>query len=216
MNLYQYFLDNADLPIHKNVHFFAAYERHFRPFVDRPVMLFEIGTGAGGTARMWKRYFGPLAIIVSIDILPECATLEDEQIKIRIGNQADTAFLADLISEFGPPDIVIDDGSHIMADVTESFRYLYPKMAHNGVYVVEALNTAYSEDYGGGFRRPGTFIELCKDLIDEINANWTDGWLPPTEFTQDTVSMHIYSAMVVFERGRQPNKNSLKLGKPSP
>jgi hypothetical protein len=76
MNLYQYFLDNADLPIHKNVHFFAAYERHFRPFVDRPVMLFEIGTGAGGTARMWKRYFGPLAIIVSIDILPECATLD--------------------------------------------------------------------------------------------------------------------------------------------
>jgi len=36
MQLLAHFLDNKGKPIHKNVHYFAAYERHFLPFVSRP------------------------------------------------------------------------------------------------------------------------------------------------------------------------------------
>jgi cephalosporin hydroxylase len=212
MNLFQYFLDNKDRPIHKNVHYFHVYERHFRPFVNRPVLMFEIGTGGGGSSQMWKRYFGPLACIVTVDINIECAMHGDEQVKVRIGDQTNLEFLSEIIGEFGKPDIVLDDGSHVMEHVTTTFRYLYPRMSHNGIYMVEDLHTAYLEGYGGGFRKPGTFIELCKDLIDEINADYTGGLLPPTQFSQQTSGMHIYDSMVVFERGRQPDKRSIVTG----
>jgi cephalosporin hydroxylase len=212
MNLFAHFLDNQSRPLHKNIHYFAAYERHFSNFVGRPVLMFEIGTGEGGSSQMWKRYFGPLAQIVTIDINPERASLQETQIAVRIGSQADTGFLEELINEFGTPDIVLDDGSHQMEHVTTTFRYLYPRTAHNGVYLVEDLHTAYWEEYGGGFRKPGSFIETCKDLIDELNADYTRGMLPPTQFSTQTVSMHIYDSIVVFERGRIPDKRSIVTG----
>ena len=212
MSLYQYFLDNRDRPIHKSVHYFAAYERHFSRFVGIPFVMFEVGTGGGGSSQMWKRHFGPLANIVSIDINPERAALEDEQVKVRIGDQSDTHFLASLIDEFGTPDVVLDDGSHRAADVTATFRYLYPRTAHNGVYFIEDVHTAYWEEYGGGFRKAGSFIELCKGLIDEINADAIRGELPPTQFTQQTISMHFYESLIVFERGRYIDKRSIITG----
>ena len=50
---------------------------------------------------MWKRYFGPYALIVGIDIVPACKEFEEDQIQVRIGNQSDTKFLHQIIEEFG-------------------------------------------------------------------------------------------------------------------
>jgi hypothetical protein len=214
MNLFAHFLDNKNLPIHKNVHYFAAYVRHFARFVGQPIMMFEIGTGAGGSSQMWKRYFGPLATIVTVDIKPERAKagLEDCQIRVRVGDQSDDNFLADLIDEFGRPDIVLDDGSHMADHVKKTFRFLYPRMTHTGVYFVEDMHTAYWEEFGGGFRKPSSFIELSKGLIDELNADSTRGVLPPNQFSEGTISIHFYESIVVFERGRYPDKRSIITG----
>jgi hypothetical protein len=151
---------------------------------------------------MWKRYFGPHAQIVGIDIIPDCVNFQDDQIAVRIGNQADRAFLSGLLEEFGTPDIVLDDGSHVMSSVAASFLYLYPRTASDGIYVVEDLHTAYWDEYEGGVRRPGSFIEICKGLLDELNAEWSRGELAPTDFTRTTQSMHFYDSLAVFERGR--------------
>jgi len=94
---------------------------------------------------MWKRYLGPHALIVGIDVKPECKTFEEDQIKIRIGSQSDTSFLESIIAEFGTPDVVLDDGSHRMSDVVETFRFLYPRTSPNGVYMVEDLHAALVE-----------------------------------------------------------------------
>jgi hypothetical protein len=152
---------------------------------------------------MWKRYLGPHAQIIGIDVNPECKDFAEDQIEIRIGSQSDAGFLADVIKEFGTPDVVLDDGSHQMSDVVETFRFPYPRTSPNGVYLVEDLHTAYWDEYGGGLRREGTFIENCKGLIDELNADWTRDALPPTDFTRSTLSMHFYDSMAVFERGRR-------------
>jgi hypothetical protein len=40
------------------------------------------------------------------------------------------------------------------------------------VYLVEDLHTAYWDEFGGGLKKEGTFIEFCKGLIDELNAYW--------------------------------------------
>lgn len=202
MSLWSEFLNNKQRSIDKWTHYFAAYERHFARYQNRPLLFLEIGCGRGGSAQMWKRYFGPHAQIVGLDINPECKTFEEHQIEIRIGSQSDTAFLESVLAEFGTPDIVLDDGSHRMPDVVETFRFLYPRTARDGVYMVEDLHTAYWDEFGGGLRRDGTFIELTKSLIDELNAEWTRDALPATDFTRSTLSMHVYDSLIGFERGR--------------
>jgi hypothetical protein len=95
----------------------------------------------------------PHARIVGIDIVPGCKRYEEDQIEVRIGKQQDERFLQSILDEFGPPDIVLDDGSHRMADMIETFLFLHPRTAKNGVYMVEDLHTGYWEEYEGGCGR---------------------------------------------------------------
>lgn len=116
--------------IDKWQHYFPIYEKHFAPYVGTPVRVLEIGVDHGGSLQLWKSYFGPYAEIVGIDIDPRCSTYTEPQIDIRIMNQRDPA-----ISRLGTFDIVIDDGSHFIADQEDSFRALWP--CTTGVYLVE-------------------------------------------------------------------------------
>jgi SAM-dependent methyltransferase len=213
MNLWSDFLTNDQRIIHKYKHYFPIYERHFGRYVHLPLTFIEIGCGEGGSLQMWKRYFGPYARIVGIDHDPRCARFAEDQIEIRIGSQSDAAFLDQVIAEFGPPDIVLDDGSHKMSDTSASFRALYHRLNPTGVYVVEDLHTAYWPEYEGGLRRAGSFIEICKDLIDQLNADHSKGQLAQTEFTHTTLSMHFYDSVVVFERGKHTLKAAPQIGR---
>jgi len=212
MNLWSDFLNNDKRIIHKWKHYFPIYERHFKGFVYKPVTFVEIGCGLGGSLQMWKRYFGPYARIVGIDVNPDCKAFEEDQIEVRIGNQSDENFLQSLIDEFGTPDIVLDDGSHMMSHVNTMFRFLYPRIAKNGVYLVEDLHTAYWNEYEGGLRKPSTFVEQCKSLVDELNADHTRNALLPTDFTRTTLSVHFYDSVVVFERGAHTKKWAPRIG----
>jgi hypothetical protein len=212
MTLWSDFLTNDKRVINKWKHYFPIYERHFKDFVYKPITFIEIGCGLGGSLPMWKRYFGPHARIIGIDIDPECKKFEEDQIEVYIGQQQDCKFLQSLLDEVGTPDIVLDDGSHIMSHITASFQFLYPRMLKNGIYMVEDLHTAYWDEYEGGLRKPSTFIEVCKNLIDELNADHNRGALPPTEFTRTTVSMHFYDSVTVFERGTHTKKQGQEMG----
>jgi hypothetical protein len=208
MTLYGDFLDNQNRVAHKWTHYFPAYETHFSRYINRPVLFFEIGVAQGGSAQMWKRYLGPYATIVGLDINPFCKSHEEDQFFVRIGDQSDFDFLQSVIDEFGVPHIVLDDGSHQQNHIVDTFRFLYPRMAPDGVYFIEDLHTAYLEQFGGGLQRPGTCIEMCKRLIDELNAE-TD----QTEFTKSTLSMHFYDSIVAFEKGKRAPRKDLMTGK---
>jgi SAM-dependent methyltransferase len=208
MALWDIFLNHQGRTIHKWKHYFPAYETHFARYINRPLTFLEIGCGQGGSLQMWKHYFGPHAQIIGLDIRPECAQFQEDQIAIRIGDQANHQFLAQVLEEFGTPDIVLDDGSHIMAHILESFRFLYYRTAANGVYMVEDLHTAYWDEFGGGLRRQGSFIEITKHLIDELNADHSRNALPPTPFTRATQSIHFYDSLIAFERGRTLAKSA--------
>lgn len=212
MSLWEDFLNNNGNAMCKWKHYFPAYESHFERFINRPVFLLEIGVNEGGSLQMWKRYFGPHALIVGIDINSDCAKLEEDQVFVRLGDQANTEFLQSILDEFGMPDIVIDDGSHDLKDVSGSFNYLYPRMSPNGVYFVEDVHTSYMAGYGGGVEHPDSFVELAKHLIDELNAEWTEGKLPATQFTRSTLSMHFYDSCVVFEKGRHLPRTAPRTG----
>jgi cephalosporin hydroxylase len=213
MNSWNYFCNNkVGRPIHKWKHYFPIYDRHFNRFVNHPCTFLEIGCGNGGSLQMWKNLLGAHAQIIGIDIRPECKEFEEEHINIRIGDQKDIEFLASIIEEFGCPDIVLDDGGHHMDQMNTSFEFLYPRVTQKGIYVVEDLHTAYWAEYGGGINNPLSFMEKIKKLIDLLNAEHTRGELEVTDFTKNTISMHLYDSVCVFEKGRTLPKSAPIIG----
>jgi cephalosporin hydroxylase len=202
MNLWQDFLTNRGKPIGKWVHYFSVYERHLAAKRNQSLFVLEIGVAGGGSGQMWSRFFGPRTQVVGIDIDPACAAHEGLGVAVRIGSQSDPAFLSRILDEFGVPDVVIDDGSHRMTDILATFQRIFPLMPKNSVYIVEDLHTAYWKSYGGGRDNPGTFINVCKHFVDQINAFWgkEDG-MTPDLITQDVFGISFYDSMVVIEKG---------------
>lgn len=209
MSLYQYFWTNQGKPIRKWAHYLPLYERYFSPWVNRNLVMLEIGTGNGGSAQMWKHFFGPTAQIITADIRPECKDFADEQIAVRIGDQGDHEFLQSIIDEFGAPDIVLDDGSHQAAHICRSFEYLFPKMPRDALYLVEDLHASYWPDFGGGLNRSGTFIERLKVLMDEIHAHYIDSQPISSEIGKLVRGIHLHDSVAVIEKGPFVNRTDL-------
>src|SRR5215212_3180411 len=168
--LAKYFLHNGGRLLYKWHHYFEIYHRHFQRFRGRSPVVLEIVVFQGGSLQMWREYFGAGAKIIRVDIDPRCRQFEDEATPILIGDQADAAFLAGVRKRFPRIDIVIDDGGHRMDQQIVSFGELFPHVQPNGVYLCEDLHTSYHEKWDGGMRRPGTFIEFSKVLIDALHG----------------------------------------------
>ena len=210
-SLLNYFQNNTGKQIHKWMHYFEIYERHLARFRNSDVVILEIGVAQGGSLQMWKKFFGPRATVVGLDIDKNCLKHIEEQIDVMIGDQADSKFLALVMEKYPKIDIVIDDGGHTMNQQKTSFRYRYPHVSKNGVYICEDTHTSYWSSYGGGFRRKGTFIEMSKGLIDELHAWHFEKNLG--EFTRSTFSLHFYPSAVVFEKRPMKTPVDFKMGK---
>lgn len=210
LSLFNDFLQNDGRLINKWSCYFPAYEQHLARFRNQAVTMLEIGCGRGGSLQMWKRYLGPHARIVGIDIDPEAKSYEEHQIEVRIGDQSDTGFLQSLIDEFGAFDIVLDDGSHIASHMVRSFEYLYPRTGSTGLYMVEDLHANYSDKFEGGYKREGTFVELTKTLMDGIVGAGMK--VPKNDATAMTLSIHVYEKLIAFERGRHVPAVSIRTG----
>lgn len=197
-----YFRANEGRLIHKWIHYFDVYHRHFERFRGRPVTVVEFGVAHGGSLQMWRDYFGPAARIYGIDVDPACADLaDDERTTILIGDQEDEAFLRRIAEIIGPIDVLIEDGGHTMGQQHATFDVMYPHVRPGGVFLIEDVHTSYWFEYGGGHRREGSFMQRAQELTDELNA-WhsRDERLRVGEFTRTTRSMHFYDSIVVFEK----------------
>ena len=206
--LHRYFLNNGDKRLHKWVHYFDIYERHFDRFRDRPIRMLEIGVQGGGSLEMWRAYFHDSSQIVGIDIDPNCRQHAHDNIDVHIGSQADEAFLAGVADQYDGFDIVLDDGSHVNSHVITTFNALYGRVSPTGVYAIEDMHTSYWPSHGGGLRRQGTFIEFAKSKIDELNAQHIHEGLDVTETTSSTDSITFYDSVVVFERRPQGKRQA--------
>jgi hypothetical protein len=211
--LERYFRRNQKRLIHKWVHYFDIYHRHFERFRGKPVTVLEFGVSHGGSLEMWRDYFGRKARIYGVDLDPRCADLGGRGTKIFIGDQEDREFLRSIAAEIGPVDVLIEDGGHTMGQQIATFEEFYPLMSPEGVFLIEDLHTSYWERFGGGYRRPGTFIEYAKGLIDQLNAWHTrEEGFAVDEFTRTTRSMHFYDSIIVFERERVEKPHTEKTG----
>lgn len=215
--LRRYFDGNPGRLIHKWQHYLEIYERHLERFRGREVHMVEIGLFHGGSMQMWKHYLGPQAQIYGVDNAPRVKQFEEDRVRVFIGDQADRQFLASLRRDIPRIDILLDDGGHNMDQQIITFQELYHHIAEDGVYICEDLHTSYWPAMHGGLRRPGTFVEYSKQLIDQLSA-WhthTPEAFEVDDFTLNTHSMHYYDSMLVIEKRRMQQPVDRTSGKPS-
>ena len=208
---------SADTNVHKWHHYFDIYTKHFGRYRDRPIKMLEIGVYRGGSLRMWKDYFHPDSTIVGIDIDKSCKDHEiaDRNVFVRIGSQADPRFLAEVNEEFGPFDIILDDGSHKTHHQNISFGALFRSaLRDGGCYMVEDVHTNYwlkhvdSED---------TFIDLSKQMVDMLHEPYFDRkethfrhghpeavkQLELSYLAANLASIAFYDSIVVFDKKKR-------------
>lgn len=156
-----------------DVHDYCIKYEKWLPFNRlEPLKLLEIGVLDGASIRTWKEYY-PNSTVVGIDINPDCIQSADssKDIMIEIGSQIDLDFLNDICNKYGPFDMILDDGSHVNHHIITSMTFLLDHVKSEGLYIIEDSCTSYWEEYEGGFRKPGTSIEFCKLLVDDVNFN---------------------------------------------
>ncbi|MEO1045714.1 MAG: class I SAM-dependent methyltransferase [Pseudomonadota bacterium] len=202
--------------VHKWLHYLDVYSREFARYRNKAdVNFLEIGVFKGGSLEMWRKYFGPDAKICGVDINPDCADYVDAPNQVRIGSQADPAFLRGVVEEMGRPDIILDDGSHVATHQQVSFETLWPLLNHNGLYVIEDLHTAYFPGFNeGGYQRRGTAIEVAKQIVDDMHG-WYHPKKPLFADKNEVASVRFYDSIVVIEKQKVPMPSHMQVGQVS-
>lgn len=170
----------------------AVYERYFGPLRRQPdLRLMEIGVACGSSLKMWSKYFSD-ARILGVDIRPDCASLcrlyPNVAIKIQNATQGPVQ---------GRFDIIIDDGSHVSADIVDTFRHNWPNLKAHGLYVVEDLKCTHNPQYPSllAFDIPAERFDRrhFMDLIDRclIEMDWRRG---------DIEFIHFYKELAVIKK----------------
>jgi hypothetical protein len=183
-----------------------VYHSLFEKRRDEALKLLEIGTGgydfpqAGGLSlRMWLEYF-PYAEITGLDIQEKSLELPPRA-RIYQGSQVDPEMLTKLSRERGPFDIIIDDGSHIVEHMIESFMRLYPLMAPDGIYAVEDTQTCFHNSRNGR----DSIFDLANQLslaMHKLEGFDITGVSPSVAHLGEiTKCVSIYRNIIVFQRG---------------
>lgn len=196
------FVNNTGAHVHKWHHYLPLYERYFGPWRHRPLRFLEIGVSKGGSLQMWRKYFGPDAVIFGIDIDPECAQFNGQSGQVRIGSQDDPEFLAKVVAEMGGVDVVLDDGSHVMGHIERSFEVLFPLLELGGTYMIEDLHTAYWPSHGGGSDANANFFNRLREMFDDMH-HWYHDTPPRNSALAATMSgLHVHDSIVVIDKAR--------------
>jgi len=196
------------------------YENLFATIRHEPVRLLELGVGGwehpddsgygGHSLRMWREYF-PQGQVVGLDILDK-SEVADDRISIARGSQTDETLLRELVSAYGPFDIVIDDGSHIPDQVGASFAILFPLLTDDGIYCIEDIQTSYWPLCGGRFRPRSnrTSMALVKARLDGLNhAEFKLPGYRPTLLDQSIVEVRAQHNIVAFRKGDNTHRSSM-------
>lgn len=158
--------------VYKFLHYLPVYESALSAFRSRPIRMMEIGVDRGGSMQMWRRYLHPESVIVGIDINPQTRWFDQpsQRLHVRIGAQQDISFLHSVVTELGPFDVILDDGSHMTSHMVQTFRYLFPNgLTSGGIYIVEDIEANYRKPWRDS---PMTFVDFTKSLIDAMHAHY--------------------------------------------
>lgn len=165
------------------VHKFAHYLPIYESLLDRtrPIRMLEIGSFYEGSLQMWREYLHPDSLIVLIDINSRLLRIADSGGNhVRICREQDVSFLTEMAAEFGPFDVILDDGlgrragyassdaGHTSSHMVDTFRRLFANaLTDGGVYIVEDVHCDYWTIYRDS---RVSFIDLVRALIDALHG----------------------------------------------
>ena len=191
--------------------YFDIYETHFAKYVNKNPTVLEIGVAKGGSLEMWSKYFVN-GEIHGLDINEKIMkyTFDEKNIFCHLGNQGDPKYWEHFNQNVDMRfDVIIDDGSHINSHQILTILNLWPRLNEGGTYLIEDTHTSYwdwatpgGQEYGGGYRKDGAFIESSKDLIDFLHRQFNGVLFPDImkQVFEDLYSITYYNSVVVFTK----------------
>lgn len=199
--LYARFTANrAGFILDKWVHYFPIYTRHLSAFRGKPVRVLEVGVYRGGGLDLLSHYLGPEAKLVGLDIDEAAVRAVKGRFPVVLGDQADPDVLRAVDEEYGPFDIVVDDGGHTMSQQIVTIETLFPRLRDGGAFLVEDTHTSYWPSFGGGLHEPGSFVEWAKARVDDLHWRHDPAIDRGSIWATDLDGIHCYDSVVVFDK----------------
>jgi hypothetical protein len=198
--LFDIYRDTPYLSI-KHSSYFHVYEALFGPYVGRPITFVEVGVLNGGSLHMWRRYLGPQARIIGVDLNPAARQWESEGFEIHIGSQSDPAFWDQFQRAAGPVDILLDDGGHTNAQQIVTVQQAMGFVRDGGLIVVEDTHCSYLTEFGNPSRY--SFISFCKRIVDHVQARYPKIRPPRQKFGECVASIRFFESIVALEIDRR-------------
>jgi 8-demethyl-8-alpha-L-rhamnosyltetracenomycin-C 2'-O-methyltransferase len=126
----------AQYPTDKNTaHSYGPiYDQLLDPRRSEVRRVLEIGVHKGASLRAWRDYF-PQAQVVGLDCCAECM-FSEPRITTILGQAASPECLESLAAQ-GPWDLVVDDGSHELAQQLAALLGLWSSVRRGGLYTIE-------------------------------------------------------------------------------
>lgn len=118
----------------------------------------------GNSLATWAEYWTS-AQVFGIDDNGFWVPPENSRIRVAKGNQENYKFLKDVVSPWGPFDVIIDDAGHHTAHQRTAFCALLPDLVPGGIYIIEDLHATYLPQFSGGTN--DRITNWLYDVIDE-------------------------------------------------
>lgn len=172
------------------------------PWFDKLVNpdVLEVGIYQGASIRMMDEFFGN-ATILGLDIVNKL-DFGRPNIEVKLCDQSKPNELL-VCTEGRSFDIIIDDGSHVIAHQLITFGALFPKVKVGGIYILEDIHTSFRTSYNPNGESPNTY-----DVVYRLSKK-----LPvSTRFIQNDVMEKLTSrirGVHIFQRDKNVYDDSM-------
>ncbi len=164
------------------------YKTLFSPLQYKKISILEVGIFKGGSLLYWDDYFQhPETVIVGLDLSLPSVEFGD-RIQVFECDQNDSEGLQAIAEQYGPFDIIIDDGSHFRKETENCFRELFTEVVTGGYYVIE--------DWAAGYWRDRPMYAGMVDLINDIVAR-----IPELSISESRIILEKNKALAFFRKG---------------
>lgn len=177
--------------------YFPVYEALLQKYVDREVTVVEVGVFNGGSLFMWRKFFGPKARIIGIDLNPDACEWEKHGFEIYIGDQSSDTFWIELFQKIGKVDVLIDDGGHTNRQQIVTSHYAIQNINDGGVLIVEDVHTNYFREFGNPSNY--SFVNFAHKIVDGVNSRSYALRQTYAQYSSRVYSLSFFESMVAFQ-----------------